>query len=341
MKIQYYISVLVALLVFSCNEVHAQDVETDYEALYKKELARQDSLNGVLQDLKVRQKQLVDITGTDSSKLIKKNDAKIKELESKKADVAKLLASPAYKKLQELLKEQKQLESQIASLSTDTINLRASISTIEAQINQVSGAVDELESIKNDVSKQLIDENKGILDMAYSQLTLDELKSIKTKCNKYSTDQRVNALIAEIDNVMNNKQIYDEAVQILNSKYNKFDLNRINQNLENIRNANSIQSSEIDQIRGRLSHFESGMATFKEFIVKLNKNREGATSYSLDDLNDDLRRIFSKDNLKERIDSEIIMVPYLERSYNEFINAINSEPMSHPEIEAEILKYSN
>ena len=54
--------ILVTLLVISCNDVFAQEVETDYEALYKKELARQDSLNGVLQDLRNRQKSLLSIT---------------------------------------------------------------------------------------------------------------------------------------------------------------------------------------------------------------------------------------------------------------------------------------
>ena len=77
--------ILVTLLMISCNDIFAQEVETDYETLYKKELARQDSLNGVLQDLRNRQKSLLSITGTDSSKLTKKTDSKIKELESKKS----------------------------------------------------------------------------------------------------------------------------------------------------------------------------------------------------------------------------------------------------------------
>ena len=98
---------LVMLLAFSCNDAFAQ-AETDYEALYKKEFARQDSLNDVLQDLKNRKKELVAITGTDNSKLTKKSDAKIKELDSKKAEQTKLLSSPNYKKLQELLDQQKQ-----------------------------------------------------------------------------------------------------------------------------------------------------------------------------------------------------------------------------------------
>ena len=62
---------LVMLLAFSCNDAFAQ-AETDYEALYKKEFARQDSLNDVLQDLKNRKKELVAITGTDNSKLTPK-----------------------------------------------------------------------------------------------------------------------------------------------------------------------------------------------------------------------------------------------------------------------------
>ena len=331
---------LVMLLAFSCNDAFAQ-AETDYEALYKKEFARQDSLNDVLQDLKNRKKELVAITGTDNSKLTKKSDAKIKELDSKKAEQTKLLSSPNYKKLQELLDQQKQLESQIVVLSTDTTNLVTQVSSLEAQIGKLNGNVAELETIKNNVSKQLLDESKGTLEKPFSQLSVEELTAIKTKCSKYSTDQKINALIAKTDDVLKNKRTYDDAIRIANSKFNKGKLISILDRLTRLLNLNAIQQNEINQVRGVLSHFEPGMTVFKEFIQKLNKNREGVTSYSKDDLNDDLRRIMSKNNIKGRIDSEITQVPYLNKAYKAYIKAIKANPMNHSAIEAEILGYSN
>ena len=331
---------LVMLLAFSCNDAFAQ-AETDYEALYKKEFARQDSLNDVLQDLKNRKKELVAITGTDNSKLTKKSDAKIKELDSKKAEQTKLLSSPNYKKLQELLDQQKQLESQIVVLSTDTTNLVTQVSSLEAQIGKLNGNVAELETIKNNVSKHLLDESKGTLEKPFSQLSVEELTAIKTKCSKYSTDQKINALIAKTDDVLKNKRTYDDAIRIANSKFNKGKLISILDRLTRLRNLNAIQQNEINQVRGVLSHFEPGMTVFKEFIQKLNKNREGVTSYSKDDLNDDLRRIMSKNNIKGRIDSEITQVPYLNKAYKAYIKAIKANPMNHSAIEAEILGYSN
>ena len=331
---------LVMLLAFSCNDAFAQ-AETDYEALYKKEFARQDSLNDVLQDLKNRKKELVAITGTDNSKLTKKSDAKIKELDSKKAEQTKLLSSPNYKKLQELLDQQKQLESQIVVLSTDTTNLVTQVSSLEAQIGKLNGNVAELETIKNNVSKQLLDESKGTLEKPFSQLSVEELTAIKTKCSKYSTDQKINALIAKTDDVLKNKRTYDDAIRIANSKFNKGKLISILDRLTRLRNLNAIQQNEINQVRGVLSHFEPGMTVFKEFIQKLNKNREGVTSYSKDDLNDDLRRIMSKNNIKGRIDSEITQGPYLNKAYKAYIKAIKANPMNHSAIEAEILGYSN
>ena len=331
---------LVMLLAFSCNDAFAQ-AETDYEALYKKEFARQDSLNDVLQDLKNRKKELVAITGTDNSKLTKKSDAKIKELDSKKAEQTKLLSSPNYKKLQELLDQQKQLESQIVVLSTDTTNLVTQVSSLEAQIGKLNGNVAELETIKNNVSKQLLDESKGTLEKPFSLLSVEELIAIKTKCSKYSTDQKINALIAKTDDVLKNKRTYDDAIRIANSKFNKGKLISILDRLTRLRNLNAIQQNEINQVRGVLSHFEPGMTVFKEFIQKLNKNRAGVTSYSKDDLNDDLRRIMSKNNIKGRIDSEITQVPYLNKAYKAYIKAIKANPMNHSAIEAEILGYSN
>ena len=331
---------LVMLLAFSCNDAFAQ-AETDYEALYKKEFARQDSLNDVLQDLKNRKKELVAITGTDNSKLTKKSDAKIKELDSKKAEQTKLLSSPNYKKLQELLDQQKQLESQIVVLSTDTTNLVTQVSSLEAQIGKLNGNVAELETIKNNVSKQLLDESKGTLEKPFSQLSVEELTAIKTKCSKYSTDQKINALIAKTDDVLKNKRTYDDAIRIANSKFNKGKLISILDRLTRLRNLNAIQQNEINLVRGVLSHFDPGMTVFKEFIQKLNKNREGVTSYSKDDLNDDLRRIMSKNNIKGRIESEITQVPYLNKAYKAYIKAIKANPMNHSAIEAEILGYSN
>ena len=338
MKIRNILFVM--LLAFSCNDAFAQ-AETDYEALYKKEFARQDSLNDVLQDLKNRKKELVAITGTDNSKLTKKSDAKIKELDSKKAEQTKLLSSPNYKKLQELLDQQKQLESQIVVLSTDTTNLVTQVSSLEAQIGKLNGNVAELETIKNNVSKQLLDESKGTLEKPFSQLSVEELTAIKTKCSKYSTDQKINALIAKTDDVLKNKRTYDDAIRIANSKFNKGKLISILDRLTRLRNLNAIQQNEINQVRGVLSHFEPGMTVFKEFIQKLNKNREGVTSYSKDDLNDDLRRIMSKNNIKGRIDSEITQGPYLNKAYKAYIKAIKANPMNHSAIEAEILGYSN
>ena len=294
-----------------------------------------------MQDLKNRKKELVAITGTDNSKLTKKSDAKIKELDSKKAEQTKLLSSPNYKKLQELLDQQKQLESQIVVLSTDTTNLVTQVSSLEAQIGKLNGNVAELETIKNNVSKQLLDESKGTLEKPFSQLSVEELTAIKTKCSKYSTDQKINALIAKTDDVLKNKRTYDDAIRIANSKFNKGKLISILDRLTRLRNLNAIQQNEINQVRGVLSHFEPGMTVFKEFIQKLNKNREGVTSYSKDDLNDDLRRIMSKNNIKGRIDSEITQVPYLNKAYKAYIKAIKANPMNHSAIEAEILGYSN
>lgn len=329
---------IVMLLTFSCNDVFAQ-AETDYEALYKKELARQDSLNDVLQNLKNRKKELVAITGSDSSKLTKRSDAKIKELDAKKTEQSKLLSSPDYQKLQELLNKQKQLEAQIASLLKDTTNIFAQISSIEAQISQLSGNVAELENIKNNVSKQLIDENKGTLEKPFSQLSVEDLTAIKTKCSKYSTDQKINALIAKTDNVLKNKHTYDDAIRIANSKFNKGELINILDRLARLSNVNAVQQTEINQVRGVLSNFEPGMAAFKVFIQDLNRRREGASSYSKDDLNHDLSKV--KEKLQGRLDSEILKVPYLNKAYNDYIKAITANPMSHPAIEAEILGYSN
>lgn len=331
--------ILIILVALSCNKIFAQEAETDYDALYKKELARQDSLNDVLQNIKNRHKVLVKITGSDTSKLIKKKNATIRKLEAKKAEYTTLLNSPDYKKLQELLKTQEGLRSHIVSLSEDTTNLVAKILFLDGQIAMLNENIAELDSIKNNVYNQLMTENQNILEKPFSQLTIDELTNIITKYSKYSADQKINVFIAKTNTVLNNKRAYDEAIRILNSKYNKMDLIRINDRLTSISGANSIQQGEINQVQSSLSHFESGMATFKLFIQEINRRRGGVSSYSKDDFSYDLSKV--KKELKEEIDSEIMQVPYLKKVYNNYIKAITANPLGHPAIESEILNYSN
>ena len=55
---------------------------------------------------------------------------------------------------------------------------------------------------------------------------------------------------------------------------------------------------------------------------------------------DRIKDTFEK-KLQEKIESEIIQVPYLKKAYNEYLKAVNANPMSHPVIETEILNYSN
>lgn len=310
---------------------------TDYEALYRKEVAKQDSLSGILKILTARRKALQSDVGKDDKKLNAKIEKKKRDLDSRNKGLAAIRQKMQDSKLPGLLTEREQLQTSIETLKADTISLASDIAKINEEIVHYSADMIELESIKDNVSRQVIDESKSYLELPFSEMTQDKLLSIKEKCRKYAIDKNINAFIAKTENIIEYKRIFDEATNIVNSKFSKANVDRVTDGLQMIKNIDDDQMDEFDLLRKQLSHFESGLTVFKEFIVELNRRREGVTNYTLSDYNDDYPHIMKKNNIEERIKSYIRIVPYLNKMFSEYVNIITTTPTIHPDIETEIL----
>lgn len=103
---------------------------------------------------------------------------------------------------------------------------------------------------KDNVSKQVIAENKDYLEKPFHEMDLATLTLIKSKCQKYSSDANVNAFISQIDHVIKNKQLFNDITKIVNSPYSKFEVDKALVAIPHFTNINSAQRSEILELKG-------------------------------------------------------------------------------------------
>ena len=323
--------ILDSFCISNANDT-STEITSDYSAAYEKALKRQEELinrKKALNDSgKIWNKELKKLEGLHSS-IVKSNEKLEENITQAKIKQQKSGASNLVQKKEELLrliiidkKEKALLESQLRDIE-DKLNAR----------NHQKG---NLGKIKNDISNQIIAENKDYLEKSFSEIDLPGLRSIKEKCQKYVGDTKIKAFVSKIDNTTKNKELYDNMISVVNSPYKKYEVDRALVSVTQIKGLNSIQQKEINELKTQLSLFPDGLAAFKEFIIELNKDRNGVI-YSMEFFQTSSKYILSKNNLGSRIENNLKRVPYLNKKYAEFMKAFKANPNKHSNIEIEIL----
>lgn len=236
----------------------------------------------------------------------------------------------------ELTKKKEQLLKTIMAEEKEKALLESQLADIVGKLDTRKSQRENLGKIKDNVSNQIIAENKDYLERSFSEMNLSELRVIKSKCQKYATDAKVNAFVAKVDNVIKNKELYDNMVNVAHASYKKFDVDRALTFVTQIKGTNTLQQKEIFELKTQLTLFPEGLAAFKEYITKLNEMRNGV-NYSMEFFQTDSKQILSKNNLGNRIENQLKRVPYLNKKFEEFMNAFKAAPNKHSNVEAEIL----
>lgn len=305
---------------------------SDYSSAYETALKRREELTNrkaILNDsIKNWNKELKKLEGLHGS-IVKSNE----KMEEK---IAQVKIKEQKNGIPELTKKRDQLLKIIKAEEEEKVLL-------ESQLHEINGKVDErnhqrenLGKIKDNVSNQIIAENKDYLERSFAEMNLSELREIKSKCQKYATDAKVNAFVAKVDNVIRNKELYDNMVNVVNASYKKFDVDRALASVTQIKGANTLQQKEIIELKTEMNLFPEGLAAFKEYITKLNEMRNGV-NYSMEYFQTDSKQILSKNNLGNRIENQLKRVPYLNKKFEEFMNAFKAAPNKHSNAETEIL----
>jgi len=288
-------------------------------------------LEAEIKTLTEKQKELSDS--------VKAQEEQIKTLETDIKKEEKALAKNQGKtnmdKVPELQKRQAQLQLFIDSYITEIQELNKKIFELDRLMEEFNKKRQNLESVRDNVGKKLIESNQDYLEKAFSNMDLNNLYSIKSDCDRYKDDKNVKQFIEKVDKVISMKQAYDNAINVLSQPFNRTNVNQA-LNLLPKTDMNNVQTEEMNTVRTELQGFEQGLNTFKELINAIAKKR-GAI-FSKRDLDDELDIILKRDNLKGRINDQVMKVPYLKNKYQAYIKALQAEPTKQPAIEKEILE---
>ncbi len=270
---------------------------------------------------------------------VKAQEGQIKTLETDIKKEEKALAKNQGKtnmdKVPELQKRQAQLQLFIDSYITEIQELNKKIFELDRLMEEFNKKRQNLENVRDNVGKKLIESNQDYLEKAFSNMDLNNLYSIKSDCDRYKDDKNVKQFIEKVDKVISIKQAYDNAINVLSQPFNRTNVNQA-LNLLPKTDMNNVQTEEMNTVRTELQGFEQGLNTFKELINAIAKKR-GAI-FSKRDLDDELDIILKRDNLKGRINDQVMKVPYLKNKYQAYIKALQAEPTKQPAIEKEILE---
>ncbi len=270
---------------------------------------------------------------------VKAQEGQIKTLETDIKKEEKALAKNQGKtnmdKVPELQKRQAQLQLFIDSYITEIQELNKKIFELDRLMEEFNKKRQNLENVRDNVGKKLIESNQDYLEKAFSNMDLNNLYSIKSDCDRYKDDKNVKQFIEKVDKVISMKQAFDNAINVLSQPFNRTNVNQA-LNLLPKTDMNNVQNEEMNTVRTKLQGFEQGLNTFKELINAIAKKR--GTIFSKRDLDDELDIILKRDNLKGRINDQVMKVPYLKNKYQAYIKALQAEPTKQPAIEKEILE---
>lgn len=320
------------------NNTHTTDIhDADLDTLFIMEMKKNEQLIKELDIIKKRKKELISETGIDGKKLKNKIQKMSNDISKKEAQLSKTLQLRATSSYPALNSECDRLRITLGQLKNDTIKLALQLDSLINDLCIAQRNKSELERMQTDLCQKTINNYSAYIGMSLSVITLDSLSYIKAECANLGKTKNIIAFSSNVENILKSKSVYDNAHQVLSSRYDKDKILRSITELKNLIHLSNNQQNDVDLVISQLMVFEEGLKTFKDFILEFNKRRAGFPQYSKEDYDVDFPYILEKNNIKERIKSTIKPVPYLNIKFSEYIKIIEENPLKHPEIETEIL----
>lgn len=321
MEIKHILVVLIASLTSCC--LYAQnDRDDDKRANDDKEL--QDLWN-----LLVTREQ-------DLS--LEVDEAKV-QLTSLRSDLKKREEKSDDKGWSDLQEEFEQSKNDTERLNTEIKQLSHKLDEIDEEIETYKSYNEKLKLLRNKTITGFINESNKTLGQSFAELSADELNRIEKRCGNYDSDERVEKLADKVRKIKDYKDIHDDAVGVLEMRYDKGMVERTIRRLKSIpKDVLSFpQQKDINRLLGGAENYAKGIAVFKKYIYELNRRRNGMDEYyTVKYYNEDRENALDTDNLRKDIDRYVRKVPYLDRAFDDHHRTLLNDPASHPEIEKEI-----
>lgn len=327
---------LALILIVPCNSKAQSD---------NKEIDKNAVVNAYRQDveLNIQLKDKLDALKETNNRLrkeLKQAQNENKALVKDSLELLRMLNGLKLKKdrsgLSELALSERQLSESNDSVCQQIEIVKKQIAELDSQLAILGAQEARLEAVKTEVGEKIIGDNRSYLDLSFSKMTLSRLNEIRSECMKYTVDEQVNKFVALIDRTIKNKMVYDEAVDVLD---NRFDKNRVLHcvsSLKKLEGQSEIQKKETIFQLNNLSVFEEGTNVLREFAQKFKKERERGMS-AVQDCKDALSFILDNDNMVQRIKDKVRPVSYLNKMYNEYRKSIMKNFKTPTIIENEIL----
>ena len=238
----------------------------------------------------------------------------------------------------DLQEEFEQSKNEAERLNTEIKQLSQELDGIDEGIVTYASYNEKLKSLRNKTITGFINGSNKTLGQSFAELSADELNRIEKRCGNYDSDERVGKLADKVRKIKDYKDIHDDAVGVLEMRYDKGMVERTIRRLKSIpKDVLSFpQQKDINRLLGGAENYAKGIAVFKKYIDEINRRRDGMDGYTVEYYNYDREKALDTDNLRKDIDRYVRKVPYLDRAFDDHHRTLLNDPASHPEIEKEI-----
>lgn len=238
----------------------------------------------------------------------------------------------------DLQEEFEQSKNEAERLNTEIKQLSQELDGIDEEIVTYASYNEKLKSLRNKTITGFINGSNKTLGQSFAELSADELNRIEKRCGNYDSDERVEKLADKVRKIKDYKDIHDDAVGVLEMRYDKGMVERTIRRLKSIpKDVLSFpQQKDINRLLGGAENYAKGIAVFKKYIDEINRRRDGMDGYTVEYYNYDREKALDTDNLRKDIDRYVRKVPYLDRAFDDHHRTLLNDPASHPEIEKEI-----
>ena len=238
----------------------------------------------------------------------------------------------------DLQEEFEQSKNEAERLNTEIKQLSQELDGIDEGIVTYASYNEKLKSLRNKTITGFINGSNKTLGQSFAELSADELNRIEKRCGNYDSDERVEKLADKVRKIKDYKDIHDDAVGVLEMRYDKGMVERTIRRLKSIpKDVLSFpQQKDINRLLGGAENYAKGIAVFKKYIDEINRRRDGMDGYTVEYYNYDREKALDTDNLRKDIDRYVRKVPYLDRAFDDHHRTLLNDPASHPEIEKEI-----
>lgn len=178
--------------------------------------------------------------------------------------------------------ERKELKSRIARLQKDSTQLQKTIDSqiriIEDQTQTISALNDQIAALQP-IKRQWIDflvsgYSGKWKEVLLSQIQLDALEADIATCEEYATeDETLSGLVNEWKGLRWQKQIFDEGVSAVSSRYDKEIVNALKPAFADLKKfvAGTVREEEVELVGEQLDDYAIRLQRFQEVIKQVDK----------------------------------------------------------------------